>query len=148
MSANHFQPTADTPVTLVASEQFPFIHELGFVFLEAAGGQARIALDVEHRHTNSLDSAHGGAIMTMLDVLMGQAAISAVPDARGAVTIEMQASFMQPAGPAGTRIFAIGKVLHRGASTVFCEGEVHSATGKLAAKGSGTFKVRRAKPGE
>lgn len=148
MTTPIFQPTDDMPSQMEASEAFPFVQDLGLIILEADNGRAALALDLDFRHTNSVGAAHGGVVMAMLDVVMGQAAISAVPDARGAITIAMQTSFVQPAGPAGTRLRAVGTVLHRGRSTVFCEAEILNADGRLAAKASGTFKVRRARAAE
>jgi len=79
---------------------------------------------------NSFQVAHGGAIMTLLDVSMATAARS-VDKATGVVTIEMKTSFMQPAR--GTLV-AKGHLLHRTKST-------------LCAHATGTFKyVPRKEP--
>jgi acyl-CoA thioesterase len=119
--------------------EIPFLHELGAEFLGMGGGEAEVALDLETRHTNSWHVAHGGVIMTLLDVVMSMAGRSLDPDARGGVTVEMKTTFMQPAGHAGGRIIAKGKALHRSTTMCFCEGELWSGD-KLVAKAMGTFK--------
>ena len=47
-------------------------------------------------HVNSFDISHGGAIMTLLDVVMATLARRGAQD-MGVITIEMKTSFMRPA---------------------------------------------------
>ena len=51
----------------------PFIKELGVEFISAAGGRSMMALDLEPWHLNSWSVAHGGVIMSLLDVAMAVA---------------------------------------------------------------------------
>ena len=117
----------------------PFIDDLGIEFLDAPVGEARVALDLKPRHLNSWQVAHGGVLMTMLDVAMAVAGRSLDPSSRGGVTVEMKTSFLQP-GPAGTRLVATGRAFHRSTTMSFCEGEVRDGEGRLIAKAMGTFK--------
>jgi acyl-CoA thioesterase len=118
----------------------PFIDDLGIDFLPSPPGEGHVALQLEPRHLNSWQVAHGGVLMTMLDVAMAIAGRSLDPEARGGVTVEMKTSFLQP-GPAGTRLVAIGRAFHRSTTMSFCEGEVRDAEGRLIAKAMGTFKT-------
>lgn len=120
----------------------PFIRSLGIEFVEMADGKATLALTLEPHHLNSWGVGHGGVVMTMLDAVMSMAGRSLDPDPRSGVTIELKTSFMQPAGSAGSRLIAKGKVMHAGNSMRFCEGEVWDGD-KLAAKATGTFKFRK-----
>lgn len=125
----------------------PFIDDLGIDLLDAPPGESRVVLDLQDRHLNSWKVAHGGVLMTMLDVAMAVAGRSLDPDARGGVTVEMKTSFLQP-GLAGTRLFATGRAFHRSTTMSFCEGEVRDADDRLIAKAIGTFKtVKRGVPG-
>ena len=82
---------------------------------------------------NSFEVAHGGAIMTLLDVSMATAARS-VDKASGVVTIEMKTSFMRPAKvPSGAALVARGLLQHRTRSMAFTEGRVYDAEGQLCA---------------
>lgn len=119
--------------------EIPFVHDLGLEFCGMGNGEAQIELALAPRHMNSWQVAHGGVIMTLLDVVMSMAGRSLDPDARGGVTIEMKTSFFQPGGHAGARIVARGKVLHSTRTMCFCEGEIWNGD-KLAAKATGTFK--------
>ena len=118
----------------------PFIDDLGIHFVDAPVGQGCVTLDLQPRHLNSWNVAHGGVIMTMLDVAMAIAGRSIDPGSRGGVTVEMKTSFVQP-GPAGTRLTATGRAFHRSTTMSFCEGEVRDADDRLIAKAMGTFKT-------
>jgi acyl-CoA thioesterase len=122
----------------------PFINDLGIQFISAAAGRATVALNLEPRHLNSWSVAHGGVLMTLLDVAMAVAGRSLDPDAGGGVTVEMKTSFLQP-GKAGTRLIASGHAFHRSTTLAFCDGEVRDAHDKLIAKAMGTFKYHRKK---
>ena len=112
-------------------------------------GEAELQLalaDAAHEQLSA--SAHGGVLMTLLDVAMAHAARSVVPsgdgrDGPGVVTIEMKTSFMR-AGQG--RLRAAGKLLHRTATMAFTEGSVFNAAGQLCAHATGTFKYIKAVP--
>lgn len=120
-------------------DDIPFIKDLGIEFISAESGRAVIALDLAPRHLNSWAVAHGGVLMTLLDVAMAVAGRSLDPTAGGGVTVEMKTSFLQPAN-AGTRLIASGHAFHRSSTMAFCEGEVRDADDRLIAKSLGTFK--------
>ena len=117
----------------------PFIKDMGVEFVSAENGRAVVALDLAPRHLNSWSVAHGGVLMTLLDVAMAVAGRSLDPTAGGGVTVEMKTSFLQPAN-AGTRLIVSGHAHHRSSSLAFCDGEVRDTEQRLIAKAMGTFK--------
>jgi uncharacterized protein (TIGR00369 family) len=126
----------------------PFVEQIGCALQRFENGEAEISLDVrEDRHTNSFGVAHGGLLMTLLDVAMAHAARSlnrGMPDGGpGLVTIEMKTTFMRP-GVGSIR--AVGNVLHSTPSMAFTEGKVLDAEGRLCAHATATFKFLRALP--
>lgn len=127
----------------------PFLDHLGARLEEAGHGTALLTLDLAPEHRNTLNMAHGGVIMTMLDVAMARAArATARDDGDGdddlrVVTIEMKTTFVQ-AGTGG-RLLARGTTVHRTTSMCFTEAEVHDEHGRLLARSSGTFKYVRAR---
>ena len=123
----------------------PFVNDLGVEFLAADAGRATIVLQLRARHLNSWNVAHGGVIMTLLDVAMAVAGRSLDPSTGGGVTVEMKTSFVQP-GFAGSRLTASGYAFHRSSTMAFCEGEVRDETGRLIARSMGTFKYIRQRP--
>jgi uncharacterized protein (TIGR00369 family) len=119
----------------------PFVETLGMRLWRFDGGVAEISLDVRPEMQNSWAVAHGGVVMTLLDVVMAHAARSVREDgdsaAPGIVTVEMKTSFMRPATG---RLTATGKLLHATPRMAFCEGSVHDDSGALCAHAMGTFK--------
>jgi acyl-CoA thioesterase len=122
----------------------PFIKDLGVEFISAENGRAIVALDLAARHLNSWSVAHGGVLMTLLDVAMAVAGRTLDAAAGGGVTVEMKTSFLQPA-IAGTRLIVSGHAFHRSSTMAFCEGEVRDTAERLIAKALGTFKYLQAK---
>lgn len=131
----------------VFRDSIPFVKELGIEFLSAEAGRSTIELQLGPLHLNSWNVAHGGVVMTLLDVAMAVAGRSLDPSAAGGVTVEMKTSFVQPA-LAGTRLVARGHAFHRSTTLSFCEGELHDKEGRLIAKSMGTFKYVKQPPPE
>lgn len=127
--------------------RIPFVEALGFELVRMADGQAEIGFALRDEHCNSFHVAHGGALMTLLDVVMAHAARSVNDPAAhygpGVVTIEMKTSFLRPGEG---RLRAVGTLQHRTATLAFCEGSVYREDGTLAAHATGTFKYVRALP--
>ncbi|PWK37184.1 PaaI family thioesterase [Cupriavidus plantarum] len=125
--------------------RIPFLLDLGVRCHRMEAGQSEIELDLLERHQNSWDMAHGGVLMTMLDVAMAIAGRSTDPEGRGVVTIEMKTSFMAPGR--GNKLTARGTCVHRTSTMAFCEAEIVDPRGKTVARGSGTFKfIKRSPP--
>ena len=122
----------------------PFIQELGVEFISSGDGKSEVGLNLAPWHLNSWSVAHGGVLMSLLDVAMAMAGRSLFPDAGGGVTVEMKTSFLQP-GKAGARLTATGHAFHRSSTMAFCEGEVRDDQNKLIAKSLGTFKFQKKK---
>lgn len=125
----------------------PFVEHLGLELHSMADGEAELRVNLADGHLNSWEVAHGGVIMTLLDVAMAHAArsIHRQEDGMGpgVVTIEMKTSFMRP-GEGELR--AVGKLLHRSTTMAFCEGSVFGHDGKLCAHSTATFKYIKALP--
>ena len=123
--------------------KIPFVETLGFELIRFEDGEAELQLDVQPNQHNTWHVAHGGVIMTLLDVAMAHAARSRITDIAGVATIEMKTSFMRPAEGV---LRAQGRLLHRTASMAFCEGRVIDAKDQLCAQSTGTFKILRSAP--
>ncbi|RTL41576.1 MAG: PaaI family thioesterase [Burkholderiales bacterium] len=127
--------------------RIPFVQQLGFELHSLGHGEAELRVDLQEGHLNSWEVAHGGVLMTLLDVAMAHAARSIHRDqpgmGPGVVTVEMKTSFMRP-GEGELRCH--GKLLHRSTTMAFCEGSVFGGDGKLCAHATGTFKYLKALP--
>jgi uncharacterized protein (TIGR00369 family) len=122
----------------------PFAEHLGVRLREKGGGRAVFELELRPELMNSFNAAHGGVVMTMLDIAMAIAARTMDDTAVGAVTVEMKASFISVGK--GTLI-AEGKCIHHGTSVSFCESEIKDTSGRTIAKGTGTFMLRKERKG-
>jgi uncharacterized protein (TIGR00369 family) len=126
--------------------RIPFVEELGLELWAFGDGKAELRVDLADAHLNSWAVAHGGVLMTMLDVAMAHACRSANASepgvGTGMATVEMKTSFMRPAEG---RLRALGHLLHKTSSMAFAEGQVFDPQGRLCAHATGTFKYRRAK---
>jgi uncharacterized protein (TIGR00369 family) len=125
----------------------PFVEELGLELHRFENGHAELQVDLEAEHLNSWEVAHGGVLMTMLDVAMAHAARSIHAkepgNGPGLVTVEMKTSFMRPAEG---RLTAKATLLHRSSTMAFCEGSVFDEDHHLCAHATGTFKYLRQLP--
>ena len=120
----------------------PFVNLLGFTLEKFEGGDSEMHFEVLPQYMNTYQVAHGGAVMTLMDVAMATAARSLRHES-GVVTIEMKTSFMQPAkGP----LVAKGRLIHRTATLAFTEGSVYDAAGRICSHATGTFKYVKRLP--
>jgi len=118
----------------------PFLALLGVVPEYAEAGKSRISLVIKPEFENSFQIAHGGVVMTLLDFAMGAAARSTVNQQLGAMTIDMNVSFLRPSIG---KIVVEGSVLKFGKTIHYCEAIVLNEAGEVTAKSSGTFMLRR-----
>ncbi|MES2975282.1 MAG: PaaI family thioesterase [Pseudomonadota bacterium] len=120
----------------------PFVAHLGFELTHFEGGASAIEYEPKPEHLNTFQVAHGGAVMTLMDVTMAAAARSVQPE-MGVVTIEMKTQFMLPCKGALT---GKGRLMHRTATMAFTEATIYDAQGKACAHATGTFKYVKRLP--
>jgi uncharacterized protein (TIGR00369 family) len=127
--------------------RIPFVEELGLELWGFGDGKAELRVDLAEAHLNSWEVAHGGVLMTMLDVAMAHAARSgnsaSLDGGPGVATVEMKTSFMRPAEG---QLRATGSLLHKTVTMAFTEGSVFDEAGQLCAHATATFKYLRALP--
>ena len=119
--------------------EIPFVSHLGFELEKFENGDSAIGYSPKPEHLNSFAVTHGGVVMTLMDVTMAVAARSVQLD-MGVVTIEMKTSFMRPAPGDGSRLTAMGRLMHRTATLAFTEATLFDAQGRACAHSTGTFK--------
>lgn len=134
--------------------QFPlhiaFVQHLGFELVRFEGGESEIHCALKPELLNTWQVAHGGLVMTLLDVCMAHAARSTMTEhgqsAPGLVTLEMKTQFMRPGEE---YLVAKGRLMHRTATLAFTQGTVYNrrANGSMSemiAHATGTFKFLKA----
>ena len=135
--------------------EVPFVEHLGARLVALTNDTATVELRLQPWLMNSWQVAHGGIVMTLLDVAMAMAgrpieseqepvedSATGQVEKFGNVTIEMKTTFMQAADGAltGGVITAQAVCLRRTKSLAFCEAIIQDGAGGIVAKGSGTFK--------
>jgi uncharacterized protein (TIGR00369 family) len=121
-------------------KKIPYLQHLKISTDELGQGSARLSMPIEAHLTNSLGTAHGGVIMSLLDVALCTAARTLHPESTGVVTITMSTSFI--GGASGARLFADARVLKDARTMSFVEAEAKNEDGSLVAKAVATVRVR------
>ena len=122
-------------------KKIPFVGHLGIEVNTIGDGKATLSVRLQPDFTNSFGTAHGGLIMSLMDVALCTAARSQHADSIGVITIDLSIQFIS-AGK-GTLV-ADARVMKPGRNTVFTEGEIRNEDGSLVAKAIGTVRVRMA----
>ena len=117
----------------------PFAERLGIRLIQRAVGDVILELDLNEDHMNSWQMAHGGVIMSMLDIAMATSAKSLDDASSDAATVELKTNFLKAATG---RITARALAQRAGRSLVFVEGELRNEPQDLLARATGTFKLR------
>jgi uncharacterized protein (TIGR00369 family) len=134
---NKVQLNAETQLANLDEElNVPFLKLLGVRCLSAEMGKGEILLALKPEHTNTWDVAHGGVLLTLMDVAMAVAARSGDPEDRSVVTIEMKNNFMQAANGI-LRVKA--DTVRRTATMAFCEAKLYNDRGEVCCMSTGTF---------
>jgi uncharacterized protein (TIGR00369 family) len=135
---NKVQLNAATQLANLGEElNVPFLKLLGVRCLSAEMGKGEILLALKPEHTNTWDVAHGGVLLTLMDVAMAVAARSGDPGDRSVVTIEMKNNFMQAANGI-LRVKA--DTVRRTTTMAFCEAKLYNDQGEVCCMATGTFK--------
>lgn len=118
--------------------QVPFLDHLGILHEKIGDGQVRVSLELRPEHLNSFAVAHGGVIMSLLDVAMAMSARVKLNHQGGIMTIDMSTNFIRPAKQ---KVVVEGNILQSGKSIQFCEANAYDENKQLIAKAIGSFKL-------
>lgn len=115
----------------------PICALLGYRLVEVEPGYAAFEITVGEQHYNPIGVVHGGIAMTLLDSAMGCAVQTTMPAGGGYTTLEAKTNLVR-AVTSGTRLRAIGKVVHVGKRVATAEARLEDAAGKLYAHATTT----------
>ncbi len=120
---------------------------LGWKVLDAkpGSGEIRVQFEATHEFTNPTGNIQGGFLAAMLDDTLGPALATTFEEHEFAPTLELKVNFIRPANP-GTLI-GTGRVIHRGGSVAFLQGELRNSEGDLLATATSTARLIRVKQG-
>ncbi len=120
-------------------------HTLGKMIIRLEGqGKARLRMFPEHRHSNLLDSVHGGALLGFMDVsLFAASRMFGLIDVGSAVTLDLSAQFIG-AGKIGEPLDAEVELLKETYRLIFLRGLILQGDNKISGF-SGTIRKPSAK---
>jgi uncharacterized protein (TIGR00369 family) len=124
------------------TRQIPFSEHLGIKVDALEKGIARLSLQIKPEFMTSWGTAHGGSILSLLDITLSMTARTLFDPPRSIMTIDLSTQFISTAKGL---LRAEGRVMKAGQSTIFCEGEARDEQGELVAKAIGTFRALSAK---
>lgn len=117
----------------------PINAALGITHEDLADGSVRLALTTGPEHVNEVGIVHGGLTALLLDGAMGRCAGRTLQAGQICATVQLSVQYL---APAEGRITAVGRVVKRGRSIAFLEGECTRADGALVARAHGTWVIR------
>ncbi|HWD28003.1 MAG TPA: PaaI family thioesterase [Rhizomicrobium sp.] len=127
--ANDVEPHA---VVLPLPATTPFPKFLGLEITEVTPTRVRATLAARNELCRSGNTIHGGAIMSLADIVASCGAYMNLPEGAATTTIESKTNFIGPA-KAGEPIFAESTPLHVGKRSSVWQTHVTRADGKLVA---------------
>lgn len=119
----------------------PAARLIGFEVPESGNGRALVTLQVGPQHANPMGTIHGGILCDIADAAMGIAFSTTLEPGETFTTLELKINFLRPVREA--KLFAEGKVAHRGRTIGYAECDVIDENGKLIAKSTSTCLVLR-----
>lgn len=117
---------------------FPLKEHLGFT-IQRGEGCASASLELDRRHMNPNDVAHGAVAFTLMDTAMGAAVMTVVDEGKKCATIEMHTRFHR--GAAAGTLTAEASVLAAGRRVVHLQARTIDAAGSLVASATASFAV-------
>jgi len=127
----------------------PYMKWAGAQVLHAVDGRSTVELLVQKHHRGAVDTqAVNGAILAYLhDVTQGSAVRSRLgADVISIATISLNVDFVGLM-EADEAIHVDGSVLRIGGGLAFAQSEVRNAAGVVCSRATGTFRIRRERPG-
>jgi len=118
-------------------EENPYVSLLEMKIVKLDEGYAELSMPIMSKHTNLYNIAHGGALASLADTVMG---VACATTGKKVVTLEINMNFIKGAGPQ-LALKGIGKIIHNGKSTMVAEGQILDGQNKMIATARATFFV-------
>lgn len=121
----------------------PAASTLGWELVEVdpAAGTIRIAFEAVPEFRNPMGNIQGGFLAAMLDDTLGPALVATLEPDQFAPTVELKVNFLRPAKPG--RLVGSGRVVHRGGTIAFLEGDLRDTEGRVIATATATARIVR-----
>jgi uncharacterized protein (TIGR00369 family) len=99
-------------------------------------GEVEVRARPELRFYNYMNMVHGGWSMTILDTVMGLAALTTLAPGESCLSLDTAVKFVKPISAQLGELRVFGNVLTKGRSIITLDGRIEDASGKIYAHGS------------
>lgn len=123
------------------ADHAPMLHLMNQKVLALAEGEATVTAMPDQKFENAMGRMHGGFVATLIDTVMGYAALTKLPAGTGYGTVDMNVKFVRKIDVGTGLLTACATVQHAGRTMLTVNAKVVDAAGKLYAHGSGSFLV-------
>ncbi len=119
----------------------PAARLLGRTVLEVdpAAGTITVQFEARPEFLTSAGTINGGILAAMLDSTLGPAVRATLPVGATAPTLELKVNFIRPAAPGV--LTGRGRIVHRGQSIAFVDGDLRNQKGELVATATATARI-------
>ena len=131
-------------MTEIGKARTPFDELLGVRCLARESARAVYELTVGPAHLNRRGVAHGGVVASLLDTALGAAVVSAITKEEWCGTLQISVQFREPVRPG--RVTAEGRMVRRGRTAAFAEGELRDDAGTTLATAHGVWTIWPTRP--
>ena len=111
----------------------PIAETLGFENFGGERGAISVELVPQQRHYNPLGTVHGGVISALLDTAAGCSVHSLLEAGEMYTSLDLTVKFLRPVTVDSGRLWAGGRVVHRGRRTALAEAQLLDEAGRLVA---------------
>ncbi len=124
----------------------PVAQVLGMDVVKADPGRVQFTMPVQNFFTNHLGLLAGGILSTLIDSALGCSILSAIPEDKDIVTLDLNVDFLRPVREASGLITVDAEIVHLGRNRGLATCRVLDSDGKLCAVGKSSCLVRDKSP--
>ncbi|MEV6165179.1 PaaI family thioesterase [Streptomyces sp. NPDC052052] len=120
----------------------PVAQVLGIEVVKADPGTVRFTMPVKTFLTNHFGLLAGGILSTVMDSALGWSILSAIPEDKDIVTLDLNVDFLRPVHEASGLVTVDTEVVHLGRNRGMASCRVVDAKGRLCAAGKSSCLIR------
>ncbi len=131
--------TRTAPVTTPQWRSYPpYYAHIGATPERIDNGEAVLSLAPRSELANTKGDLHGGAIASLLDMVLAQAVRSGYDRSFNVATISLNINYL---ATANGELKATGKLIRAGTTIAYLEGEVTRPDGAIVARAAATYRI-------
>jgi uncharacterized protein (TIGR00369 family) len=116
----------------------PYYAHIGAVLERIGSGEAVLRLSPRPELANTKGDIHGGAIASLLDMVLSQAVRSGYDRSFNVATINLNINYL---ATANGELTARGKLVRAGTTIAYLEGEITRPDGEIVARATANYRI-------